>query len=162
MPLFGGDPRILPIEIMLQFNLWYDVLTLPVIFCHQLNNFSQTDTVIIGFIWFVFELFRILQVRSHFHSNIPIYVGYLILSFVPTFIFEIVWAFILGRAGALIKSILIGYVILHLLEIIVGIIGYLKLSNYLNGFYEFAKYKVNSQRDERHIAIPHDESSSQY
>ena len=160
MPLFGGDPRLLPIELLLEVNKWYDVITLPVIFCHQLNKFNQVDTMIVGFIWFVFELFRIFLVTSHRKSNVPIFVGYLILSFAPTFILEIVWAFILRRTGAFIKSVLIGYLIQHILQIIVGIIAYIKLSNYLNGFYEFAKVKVNSQREEHSIAIPQDESLS--
>ena len=160
MPLFGGDPRLLPIELILQVNKWYDIVTLPVIFCHQINNFGRTDHLIVGFLWFVFELFRILLVNSHFRSKIPIFVGYLMLCFVPTFILEIVWSLILSGAGAFIKAALTGFMVFHLLEIIVGTIAYLKLSNYLNGFFEFAKVKANSQREEHAVLLPQSDSLS--
>ena len=145
MPLFGGDPRLLPIELILQINKLYDILCLPLMLINQLNNMGDMNSTIVGFILMIFELVRILLVGSHQKSNIPNFVGFLILSFIPPLVMEFVYLLAIKNTSPFIKSILIGFIILDILEIAVGVIAYLRLSKYLNDFFQFAKVKMNNQ-----------------
>jgi hypothetical protein len=141
MPLFGGDPRLVTIELIMEINLWYDVLCIPILFFNQLNKLEDIGSTIVGFIQMAFETLRIFLVKSHQKSNLPNFVAYLILSFIPTLIFEFIWLVFLKNVGAFVKTIMVGLIILQLLQLILCVIPYKRLSNYLNRFYEFAKAK---------------------
>lgn len=149
MPLFGGDPRVLPIEIVYEFNKWYDVIAFPLLIIHLINFSSDPANIIIGIVLVIFEFFRILLVRSHKKANIPLFVAFYILTFVPVLIFDFVWLVPVNSKSSLINIVLYGYIIQHIIQLIVGVISYVKFSKYQTGFYEFSKGKLRDAPQNR-------------
>ncbi|EAY19328.1 hypothetical protein TVAG_452420 [Trichomonas vaginalis G3] len=142
MPLFGGDPRLLAIEVILQFNRWYDVLCVPILIFHQMNMLSYMDGTVVGFIQIFFEVARVLFISSYKKANIPNFILFLIITLPFVLAFDFVWMFAIKRVGPLIQSILIGYIIQHLLEIILGLAFSYKFHKYQNGFYQFSRVRL--------------------
>ena len=143
MPLFGGDPRYFPIQIILETNIWYDIITLPLLFIYQLKRFSNQDSTIISFVFLFSETFRIFLVWSHRKANIPVFVAFFIVTFIPVLVFDIVWYIELPGRTAFDKSIMFGFIIIHLIELTCGFISYKGFSRYQNGFYQFSKNQIN-------------------
>ena len=148
MPLFGGDPRYAPIQIILETNIWYDILCLPILFIFQLKRYNNQDSNIISFVYFFCEIFRILLVWSHRKANIPVFVAFFIVTFIPVLVLDFVWYFEFPNRTPLDKSLMVGNIVLHILEIGCGIVSYRGFSRYQNGFYQFSRRRLANTREE--------------
>jgi len=97
MSLFGGDPRYIYLEVILKFNIWFDIFILPIMFISKIRMFSSIDPIIelTGFI--IFEILRISLQSSHRNGDIPIYMAFLILSVVPSLVFDVLWSFVIPQ-----------------------------------------------------------------
>lgn len=148
MTLFGGDPRLIYFQMLVKFNQYYDYMFLPILIIIQLKRWSDQDSLIIFFVFMVFEIIRIIISDSHFDGNIPKFVAFLILTFIPTLIFDIVWILAVAQITSFDEMIMIGFIFIHLLELIFGVWAYLYFTKYQHGFFQFAKGKMYTLQKE--------------
>jgi hypothetical protein len=139
MGVFGGDPRFVYLEIVIRFNVLYDVVLLPLIIIMHLTRKSSMNTLIMLIALTAFEVIRMLCCNSHVKGDIPLYVAFLLLTFVPTFVLGFIWVIVgPGRTGFDITCIA-GLVIQHLIEIGYCWKVYMGFKYYQDGFYQFSQ-----------------------
>lgn len=160
MPLFGGDPRILAVEVILEINKWYDALCVPILIFNQIHYLGYMDNAVVGFLQIVFEVLRILFVSSYKKANIPNFMLFLIITMPFVIAFDCVWLAAIRRASAMVKTILIGYLIQHILEFILGAIFSYRFHKYQDGFYQFSRMRlnINNIQDEEQSEAQNDNS----
>jgi hypothetical protein len=138
MGVFGGDPRFVSLEILIKFNVLYDIVLLPLVLIIHVTRKANMNTVMLLTVLIAFELVRMLCCNSHIKGDIPLYVAFLLLTVIPTFIIGVVWLLVgPGRTGFDYMCI-VGLVVQHILEIGYCWIVYKGFKHYQDGFYQFS------------------------
>jgi hypothetical protein len=139
MGLFGGDPRLVHLEILFKMNVWYDIVMIPTLFIAQMKRFASSDALLIAMIFMVFEVIRISLHKSHWKGDIPVYVAFILLTIIPTVVLAVLWLLILPGRTAFDMMVMIGYVIMLLVELFHCVAVYKRLKFYQDGFFQFAR-----------------------
>jgi hypothetical protein len=139
MGVFGGDPRFIYLEILLRFNVIYDIVLLPLVIGLHLIRESGLNELILILIFTIFEAIRMLCCNSHIKGDIPLYVAFLLLTVLPTFVVGLIWA-ILRPGGTDFDTVcVIGIIVQHILEIAFCWKVYKSFKHYQDGFYQFSQ-----------------------
>jgi hypothetical protein len=139
MPIFGGDPRFVHLEILLHTNIWYDVMVLPLFVLLQLQHSSEAESMLIMIPFILFELIRISLHAAHRKGDIPLYVAFLMLTVAPLFILDILWIGASPTATGLDIAAMVGYLVQHFLQLAFCTSVYRNFKAYQGGFYQFAR-----------------------
>jgi hypothetical protein len=150
MRIFGGDPRFVHLEILLQFNIWYDVIMLPMMFFAQLTRLRM-DAMLILVPFILFEIVRITLHKAHKTGDIPLYVAFLMLTVLPMLVLDILWLVAIRNATGLDSSAMVGFAVLHVLQLAFCTNVYRTFKAYQGGFYQFAR--GFDRRDEGELVL---------
>jgi hypothetical protein len=138
MRIFGGDPRFVQLEILFQFNIWYDVIMLLIMFFAQLTHLKiEGMLILVPFI--MFEIIRITLHKAHKTGDIPLCVAFLMLTVLPMLVLDILWLVAGRNATGVDSSAMVGFVVLHVLQLAFCTNVYRTFKAYQGGFYQFAR-----------------------
>jgi hypothetical protein len=139
MKIFGGDPRFVHLEILFQINIWYDVIMLPILLVHQLRNANRFEGMLILIPFIFFEIIRISLNKAHRMGDIPLYVGFLMLTVVPMVVLDLIWAIASPTRTGLDVVTMVGFLVQHFLQLTFCTNVYRTFKAYQGGFYQFAR-----------------------
>lgn len=145
--LFGGDPRFIYAEILLQMNKWYDIIMIPILIMLQLNRMDDSDSLIVVIIFLLGEIIRMGLSTSHKGGLIPILVAFIIITFIPVLVIDFIWVFgIRSRTPFDIICMTI-YILFHLLELLCTAFACVNFSRYQDGYYQFSYAKAQNPEE---------------
>ena len=133
--MFHGDPRIVFFEVILSVNKWVDVFVCPIVFFLFFKRISGQDLFVVMIGFAIGEFTRFLLLNSHKIGDAPKLMGFLILTVIPTLVFEVIWIVMTKSMFEL--SLMIVYVIFDVLEFVFGIVGFARISRHQHSFYQF-------------------------
>lgn len=93
--------------------------------------------------FFVIELARVILVESYRRGSIENVFIFITISIIPTIILDILWMFFVDSREGIDYAIMIGFCILHLIEIILCCVYSVKLNQFTTRFNRFI-YPENS------------------
>jgi hypothetical protein len=137
--IFGGDPRFVHLEIIFRINIWYDIVLLPILVIIQLMRMSEVQGVLILVPFVLFEVIRIVLHKSHRTGDIPLYVAFLMLTVLPMIVLDIIWLVAMPHRTGVDSSAMVGYIVLHALQLGFCTTVYRAFKSYQGGFYQFAR-----------------------
>jgi hypothetical protein len=156
MKIFGGDPRSIHLEILFQINVWYDVLVLPLLVMHQILKLDRMEGLLILIPFIFFEVIRINLNVAHRTGDIPLYVGFLMLTVIPLFVLDLIWIAVSPSRTGLDIIIMIGYLVQYLIQLSFCTTIYRAFKAYQVGFYQFAR-GVERQGNDLDVEIADDD-----
>lgn len=149
MPVFGGDPRSIFVHMIYQSNIWYDCLLMPVMFIALMRYFqSPYDTIFLPIPFIVVEIVRICLATGHTQGNIPVTIAFEVFN-VIAIVLDFLCIFLIKdqRKTYFYMLIMMGYAVLHILQLIVIIPTFKSFKFYKTGYYQFGRGHLQASQD---------------
>ena len=143
MRLFGGDPRSVYFNTLLQINKWY-VLLLIVLF--TLTYPIRTADKTFGITYLLFscvEIGRIFLMQSYKKGSVQYFIAFLIITVIPMLVLDFLWMYLVETRSEFDFVMMIGMFLIHILEVLWGSYLMRSLSKYQTRFYRF-QYAYNN------------------
>jgi len=131
--------------VLIQINVIYDLAFLPVLVIGKLPQGGLSQLLYLA-IYIGFEIFRMMYRKSHIRGYIPAYMPFVVVTLAPMLPLDILLGFILKRS-AIDFACMVGYIIIHVIELCYVVPVYMAFKKYQNGFYQFARRMEQTQED---------------
>lgn len=142
MLLFGGDPRIVFLKVILEINKFYVIIIFSVFLCLLLTRIND-QTFIFTFVVFSFvEFFRLILVSGYNRGNIPIFLVFMILTAIPLLVLDFLWIFYVETRTGFDYIAISSTIIFHVIELFVlSIYQCYRFTQYQSSFFKFSYAK---------------------
>lgn len=151
MQLFGGDPRIIFLKMLLEINKYYTIIMITIFICLLLLRITDQTFVFTFFVFAIVEIFRLALGIGFTRGNVPLFFVFMILTAVPLIVLDFLWLFYVDSRTGFDYVLISGILIQHFSELFfLSILQCVKFSRYQNSFYKFQYgYKdINISMDE--------------
>lgn len=157
MQLFGGDPRIVFMKIMMDINKWYAMLIIILFLFLALKRSSDKTFVLIYIMFAVVEIMRLLLGGSLVSGNASIFTAFLVITAMPLIVIDFLWLFFVESINGLDYVAITGMIIFHVVELVgFGIYQLIQLSKYQTSYFTF-HYGYRSVAKKEHSELEMDD-----
>ena len=138
MLLFGGDPRIVYLKVLLEINKFYVTILFFVFLC-LLTMRTHDQTFLFTFIVFSFvEFFRLILAHGYNKGNIPLFLVFMILTAIPLLVLDFLWIFYVETRTGFDYVAIASTAIFHVIELFVLSINQcIQFTQYQSSFFQF-------------------------
>ena len=159
MQLFGGDPRIVFLKIVLEINKIYVGILITIFLCLLLLRTSDETFVFTFIVFAIVELFRLGLSMGYTRGSVPLFFVFMILTAIPLLVLDFLWIFYVETRTGFDYVVMSGMTILHIVELFVlSIIQCIQFSKYQSSFFRFqygyrnVDTKINNDEDDGVVA----------
>ena len=138
MQLFGGDPRIVFLKIMLDANKWYAVIIIVMFLLLCLRRSDDKTFLLIYIMFAVVEIIRLLLSISFVSGEVSVFTAFLVITAIPLIVLDFIWLFFVETRTGFDYVTISGMIVFHILELFaLGILQLIQLSKYQSSFFRF-------------------------
>lgn len=138
MQLFGGDPRLVFLKIMLDANKWYATIIITMFLLLCLRRSSDKTFLLIYIMFAIVEIIRLLLSGSYIHGEVSVFTAFLVITAIPLIVLDFIWLFFVQTRTGFDYVTIAAMIVFHVLELFVlGIIQLIQLSKYQSSFFRF-------------------------
>lgn len=136
--LFGGDPRIVFMKIMMDINEWYAMLIIILFLFLALRRSGDKTFLLIYIMFAVVEIIRLMLGRSLVNSEVSRFTAFLVITAMPLIVIDFLWLFFVESINGFDYVAVTGMIIFHVVELVgFGIYQLIQLSKYQSSFFTF-------------------------
>ncbi|KAK8890940.1 hypothetical protein M9Y10_028140 [Tritrichomonas musculus] len=139
MLLFGGDPRIVYLKILLEINKLYVIILFFVFLCLLLLRTSDQTFIFTFIVFSIVEFFRLILASGYNHGNIPLFFVFMILTAIPLLFLDFLWVFYVKTRTGFDCIVIACTTLFHVVELFVlSIYQCVRFTQYQNSFFQFS------------------------
>lgn len=138
MQLFGGDPRLVFLKIMIDANKWYATIIIVMFLLLCLRRSDDKTFLLIYILFAVVEIIRLLLSISHMTGEVSVFTAFLVVTAIPLIVLDFVWLFFVETRTGFDYVTISGMIVFHILELFaLGILQLIQLSKYQSSYFRF-------------------------